>query len=319
MNVTAVSLGYRSVPVLALLYLSSACSDLHPAPTSSDDPPTHVAADTIVGGGGVRLSVREAGNPQGPSIVLIHGFTGSHLTWEHQISGPLAEDFRLVTYDLRGHGESEKPLEPEQYTTSAWWAEDLAAVIHSKGLQRPVLVGWSYGGYVISDYIRRYGDENLGGVVFVAPATKSGTEEAMGFLTEEVLAVFGDLLGKDLRRSIDATRTLTRMFAGSLDDAAWETAYGSAMMVPPEVRSAMFSRVLDNDDVLRRIQVPTLVIHGSGDRIVRPRASEHVAGTVKRGTLLVYRGVGHAPFLEAGERFDRDLAEFVGSVSGGRR
>lgn len=308
---------HRCLPLLSLLSL--ACTEGHSAPTSNDLPPAVVTSETIVGGGGVRLNVREAGNPEGPPIVFIHGFTGSHLTWERQFNAQLARDFRLVTYDLRGHGESDKPLEPEHYTDSARWAEDLAAVIEAKRLDRPVLVGWSYGGYVISDYLRLHGDEGLGGLVFVAPVTKSGTEEAMAFLTDEVLAVFGDLLGKDLRKSIDATRALIRMFADPLEGGAWETSYGSAMMVPPEVRSAMFNRVLDNDDVLAKIQVPTLLIHGSADRILRPSASEHVAATVEGAKLLIYEDVGHAPFLEDAERFNRHLTGFVRSVRRGGR
>jgi pimeloyl-ACP methyl ester carboxylesterase len=101
------------------------------------------------------------------------------------------------------------------------------------------------------------------------------------------------------------------MFANPLRDTPWEISYGSAMMVPPEVRVAMFSRVLDNDDVLARIRVPTLAIHGTGDRIVRVSAATHTASTVPKAKLLLYDGVGHAPHLEAPERLGRDLAEFV--------
>jgi pimeloyl-ACP methyl ester carboxylesterase len=82
-------------------------------------------------------------------------------------------------------------------------------------------------------------------------------------------------------------------------------------MVPPAVRAAMFSRVLDNDDVLARSRVPTLVIHGTADRIVRVSAARHTARTVPNAKLLLYDGVGHAPHLEVHERMSRDLAEFV--------
>jgi non-heme chloroperoxidase len=290
---------------------SLACSDGDLVAAPIEQPPPAMESEKIVGGGGLNLAVYEAGKADGPPIVFIHGFTGNHLTWERQFSGPLAAEFRLVTYDLRGHGASDKPLDAARYADAALWAEDLAAVIRAKNLDRPVLVGWSYGGYVIADYLRKFGDGTIGGVVFLGSSTKNGTAEAAGFLTGEVLAVFGDVLSADLRRSIDATRALTRMFANPLSGAAWETAYGSAMMVPPEVRAAMFSRVLDNDDVLAGIRVPTLVIHGSGDRIVRVSAGRHTATTVPGATLLVYDGVGHAVQLESPERLGRDLAEFV--------
>src|SRR5262245_12658001 len=122
-------------------------------------------AEKIVGGGGLNLAVYEAGKPGAPAIVLIHGFTQNFMTWDQQFS-ELADRFHVVAYDFRGHGGSDKPLEAQKYTDSSLWADDLAAVIRSRNLRRPVLVGWSYGGYVIADYVRKYGDAELGGVVF---------------------------------------------------------------------------------------------------------------------------------------------------------
>jgi non-heme chloroperoxidase len=71
--------------------------------------------------------------------------------------------------------------------------------------------------------------------------------------------------------------------------------------------AALFSRVLENDDVLARIRVPTLVIHGSDYRIVRVRASEHNAHIMPGARLLIYEGAGHTPYLEQPDRFNRDL------------
>jgi non-heme chloroperoxidase len=243
--------------------------------------------------------------------VFIHGFTGSYLSWERQLFGPLAAEFRLLAYDLRGHGASDKPLDPSKYTDGTLWADDLNAVIRARQLDRPVLVGWSYGGYVISDYLRRYGDKEIGGVVFVGANTKNGTAEAAGHLTDEVLALFGHVLSTDLLKSIDGTLALTRMFGNRRRGRLPERAYGTAMTVPPAVRAAMFNRLLDNDDVLTRILVPTLVMHGDADRIVRLSAATHTAATVPGAKLLVYDGVGHAVQIDAAQRFGRDLSEFV--------
>jgi non-heme chloroperoxidase len=274
--------------------------------------PAPIRSDEIVGGGDVKLTLYEAGTAGAPPIIFIHGFTQNYLTWEQQLAS-LSERFHAVAFDLRGHGASEKPLQPESYTDPSLWADDVAAVIRARDLRRPVLVGWSYGGYVIADYLRRYGDEGLGGLVFVDAVTKNGTGEAQAYLTDEVLAIFGDVLSADVRDGLAATRTLTRMFARR-DRQTWEVAFGSAMMVPASVRLAMFSRVLDNDDTLSRVHVPTLVVHGSADAIVRVSAAEQIARTVPGAKLLVYEGAGHAPHLDAPARFNRDLAEFVRSV-----
>src|SRR5262245_48208548 len=82
----------------------------------------------IRGGAGVRLHAREWGVPDGPGLLLVHGWSQSDLCWAKQVEGDLASDFRIVTFDLRGHGLSEKPIEPEQYTDARLWADDLAAV-----------------------------------------------------------------------------------------------------------------------------------------------------------------------------------------------
>src|SRR6266567_2467054 len=189
------SLGCRDGEVL-----EAAAAASPPASDVTDLPLPTLTSGTIGGGGGLHLGFYEGGNAGGPSIVFIHGFTGSYLSWERQLSGPLATDFRLVAYDLRGHGASDKPLEAAKYTDGALWADDLDAVIRARHLERPVLVGWSYGGYVISDYLRRYGDGAIGGVVFLGAVTKNGTAEAAGYLTDEVLALFGDVLSSDVQK-----------------------------------------------------------------------------------------------------------------------
>ncbi|MGZ5410252.1 MAG: alpha/beta fold hydrolase [Aeromicrobium sp.] len=78
---------------------------------------------------GLRLHVRESGRADGPPILFIHGWSQNLLCWAKHHEGALADEFRLVAYDLRGHGMSEAPLEPEHYTDDRLWAEDVAAII----------------------------------------------------------------------------------------------------------------------------------------------------------------------------------------------
>src|SRR5580698_9949818 len=95
---------------------------------------------------GLTISAQEYGNPNGPGIVFIHGFSQSHLSWMRQTDGELAKDFHIVTYDLRGHGNSDKLLDAARYRDSKAWGDEVQAVIDAAGLKRPVLVGWSYAG-----------------------------------------------------------------------------------------------------------------------------------------------------------------------------
>ncbi len=83
----------------------------------------------------------------------------------------LAGDHRLVTYDIRGHGESDKPLDPQYYAQGDRWGDELAAVMAAAGLNRPLLVCWSLGGLIASHYLARFGDKGLAGVMFVSAVT----------------------------------------------------------------------------------------------------------------------------------------------------
>src|SRR5258707_12149426 len=89
---------------------------------------------------GVRLATYEWGNPAGPALVLAHGFAQCHLCFAPQVASALARDFRIVAYDLRGHGASDKPADAKAYQGSEVWAKDPAAALAAKKLDRPVLL-----------------------------------------------------------------------------------------------------------------------------------------------------------------------------------
>ena len=165
---------------------------------------------TVRGGGGLRLHVREWGKPDGPPILFIHGWSQNHLCWVKQYESALADEFRLVAFDLRGHGMSEAPLEPEHYTDGKLWADDLAAIIDELRLDRPVLVGWSYGRFVICDYIRAYGQDRIAAINFVEGAAKLG-EAAFGTLIGPgFLDHFVGATADDLPTNIGAMRSFVR-------------------------------------------------------------------------------------------------------------
>ena len=130
-------------------------------------------SETLVrGGGGTEIWTGEWGNPDGPPILLIHGFMQSHLSWSAQLDSDLANDFRLIAIDNRGHGRSGKPEDPAAYQDGQNWADDIAAVMDQLELDKPVLTGWSYGGLIMLDYCQRHGCNNIAGVNFVAAAVR---------------------------------------------------------------------------------------------------------------------------------------------------
>jgi non-heme chloroperoxidase len=274
---------------------------------SIDEP---IATHEVRGGGGLGLHACEWGNPEGPPIVFIHGWSQSQLCWARQTEGPLAEEFRLVAFDLRGHGMSEKPLDAGAYVDGRLWADDVNAVIEQLELERPVLVGWSYGGYVIADYLTAYGDAAINGIDFVAAAVlRTPTFEHVG---PGLLENAGDACGSDLPASIAAmVRFLRACTVRPLSDPDWNAALSWNMVVPSEVRGALFAREIDNDETLSRVSVPVLVSHGLADAIVLPSMSQHIVDVCPMACASWYEGIGHLPFLEDSGRFDRELAEFA--------
>jgi non-heme chloroperoxidase len=264
---------------------------------------------TVKGGGGLKLHVLELGNPHGQAVLLLHGFSQCRLSWTRQFESDLIEDFRLVAMDYRGHGLSEKPV--GAYGDSALWAEDVNAVITTLGLEHPVLVGHAYGGIVISDYLRFYGDEHLKGIVLNAVNTKVGTEAARSFVSEEFRALVPGLFSNNVDESMRALTELMRLCHGETSAVDLYFFLGYNTIVPPYVREGLLSRKLDNDDVLGALRAPTLVIHGTCDPIVFPTLALHHASVIPDARLSLYEGVGHAPHWENAERFNRELREFA--------
>jgi pimeloyl-ACP methyl ester carboxylesterase len=118
----------------------------------------------------VKLHVREWGKVDAPPVLFIHGWSQNHLCWRKQYESQLADAFHLVAFDLRGHGMSEAPEAQEHYTEPQPWADDIAAIIDQLGLKHLTLVGWSYAGFVICDYVRSYGQNVIAGINFVGAA-----------------------------------------------------------------------------------------------------------------------------------------------------
>ena len=266
---------------------------------------------TVEGGGGVRLHVVETGTPSGRPILFIHGFSQCWLAWSRQLNSELAEEYRLVALDMRGHGLSEEPG-GEAYADPGLWADDVNAVIEALGLDRPVLCGWSYGPLIILDYLRRYGEEGVGGVHVVAGITKLGSDDALSVLTPEFLGLVPGFFSTDVRESVGALATLLRMcFAREPSAEELYLMLGYNVSVPPHVRQALFSRSFDNDDLLPKLRRPVLVTHGAADAIVKPAAAElHKAG-ITHAQIHLVPDAGHAPFWDDPAGFNRRLREFA--------
>lgn len=261
---------------------------------------------------GTILAVQEWGQPGGSPILLIHGGLQSHQCWHCQVSdATLAGRFRLVTFDLRGHGESGKPEGDAFYRPAPPWADDVAAVISALLLRRPTLVGWSFGGRVIGDYLAMHGPGQVGAINFVAAATTS--DRAHFGPSLEALDRAGST---DPAARWNGTADFVRAcFASDLPEAELAAVFAYNMQVPLHVRLSMRGRPAAYADVLRTLGVPVLATHGTEDRVLLPSLSRHTASVVPGCGLSLYANVGHSPFREDAARFNQELAALASRAS----
>ena len=255
----------------------------------------------------VDILVQEDGDPSGDPILFIHGFSQCRLSWARQTASARLRDFRLVSYDLRGHGSSGKPNHPDFYRDGRRWADELATVIDGMGLSRPVVVAWSYAGRIVADYLATYGDGGLGAINLVGSKTRSDP----AFVGVENAQHQSRMGSEDLAENIAGTIAFLRTCSERWGEVEFASHLAFNMLVPPNIRRWLHGRAFDADALYRAARVPVMFTHGSADRVV-PLAASLEAHRITRGSVLsVYEGVGHAPFVEASERFNDELAAFV--------
>lgn len=275
----------------------------------------------VVAVDGVRLGLRVEGAANSPSIVFVHGWAHSARAWTPQLVDPaLSERFRLVAMDLRGHGSSDVPA--EGYGDSRAWADDLAAVLEfadsgtGGGRAQTIVVGWSYGGLVVADYLRVYGTARLSGIVLVGAITELGRGRPGGHSGEVLREALPAALSDDPRVAVPALVTFNaRMAAKPLPGAFAQALLGSSLSVPPAVRGALFRRDVGSADVLAAVDVPTLVVHGTEDAVVDRATGEYAAEKIPGARTRWFEGVGHLPFVEAASEFNTALREFAVDVT----
>lgn len=257
---------------------------------------------------GVSIAVQESGNPDGPPIIFIHGLLGSRLNWDTQVQSPELQRFRLITYDMRGHGLSGKPTDAASYAEGRRWADDLAAVIEASQARKPTLVGWSLGGVVISNYLANYGDGRIAGAVYVNGVIEMKPDQIVSHP-----AIYRDLVSPDLKTHLDTVRDFLRLCFHTQPDApTFERLLANAAMASWDMQRAVMSISVEAAEGLGKASVPVLLLYGERDALVQAKpAIDRARQLNPRIQSKLYAESGHAPFLEEAARFNRDLSAFV--------
>ncbi len=278
---------------------------------------TSPATDTSPG---VALHVEDSGG-DGRPVVLIHGWPLNGRSWQAQSDALIAAGHRVVTYDRRGFGRSDKPrgsyadggYEYETFTA------DLAAVLERLDLRDVTLVGFSMGGGEVARYVGRHGEDRVHSVAFVAaipPCLGKAPDNPSGPMDEAAVAGMQEGLRADregfLRQfmtsffSADGDLKVTQQELTDTLDLAAEADLTAAVEC-----IAAFS-LTDFRADLAAVTVPTLVVHGDSDAIVPIEVSGRLTHEAIPGSeLVVLAGGPHGLNLSHAEELSRVLVEFT--------
>lgn len=278
------------------------------------------AEGTIRTTDGVALSVRDS-RGEGTPLVLLHGWSQSQAMFWGQLEG--LGDRRVVSYDMRGHGASEKPLHGLRI---ARLAADLRDVLQELEAPQVDLLGWSMGASVIWSYLELFGSDRVRSLILV---DQPSAVVAQAWMSAEESASAGSILPVDglsaLASAIaaddgdDAVRAFVRgMFTGHVDDELWEFVMGEIAKTPRRIAAPLLfdHGAQDWRSVLPRIAVPTLVMGCEGSH-VSPDSQRDVASRIPGARVHIFpRDVAssHFPFLENPEAFNAVLTDFLHSV-----
>jgi len=254
----------------------------------------------------VGLHVEDSGGTGRP-VVLIHGWPLSGKAWEHQVPALSAAGFRVITYDRRGFGASEKPDSGFDYSTLA---NDLADVIAAKGLDDVTLVGFSMGGGEVARYVAEHGESKLHSVVFAAavpPYMMKTPDNPEGPLTEDKAnrAAFFEQFTKDFFSA-----------NGELKVSEEERQKAIALCHQSDQTAALGCMeafgTTDFRDDLKAVSVPALIIHGDADGIVPLEGSgARTHAAIPGSELVVVPGAPHGFNVSHAEDFNRHLIAFL--------
>ncbi|MHA6685206.1 alpha/beta fold hydrolase [Mesorhizobium sp. A556] len=251
----------------------------------------------------------------GRPILLIHGNSSCKEVFDQQFADPLLADFRLIAFDLPGHGASENAKDPAKTYNFAGYADVAEQVLRQLGLQKPVVFGWSLGGHIALEMVGR--NMELAGVMISGtPPIKPDLECLMAGFNIDPNAE--NLTGKRDFTDADAIAYATHTSATTdgldphllamcrrTDGLARELMFGSVLQGLP----------LDEREIVATMAEPLAILNGAGDPFIRAEYFDTLTcKSLWRGEIVTVEAAGHAPFRQQSSEFNRLLKEFAQSA-----
>lgn len=252
----------------------------------------------------VNLAVYDL-NPKGKrTILLIHGWPLSHLIFEYQLEMLLSENWRVVTVDLRGFGNSDVPAGGYSYDQLA---EDIYRVVCALRLDRFVLAGFSMGGAVALRYMNRfqgYGVRRLILLSAASPCFVRSCECPFGLDREDVNEMIEEAASD--RPSFVRDFSHNQLFACCHSDAALDWFEKIALFASgiATVQCGLILRDEDGREDLECVRVPTAIIHGGRDQVVPVEMARYQQEHIRSASLCILENSGHGIFYDEPDCFN---------------
>lgn len=246
---------------------------------------------------GVKIYYEDNGS--GPAVLLSHGYSATCRMWEGQVAA-LKGHYRVITWDMRGHGASESPADQKQYSEEAT-VDDMAAILKACGVAKAVIGGLSLGGYMSLAFNLKYPEMVKALMLFdTGPGYKNPQARAGWNETAEASALNFETKGLEGLGGGAEVRVSQHRSADGLAKAA------RGMLAQFD------ARVIES---LEHVQVPTLVLVGAKDRPFLA-ASEYMAGKIPQSTKVVVEDAGHAANIHQPEAFNVAVLAFLEETAG---
>jgi non-heme chloroperoxidase len=253
----------------------------------------------------------------GQPVVLIHGYPLDGTSWEKQTAVLLDAGKRVITYDRRGFGRSSKPTDGHDYDT---YAADLSALVSALDLQDAVLVGFSMGTGVVARYLSRYGSHRVAKAVFIGalqPFMLKTEDNPSGGMSQTDVDGMLDTISADryafftgfLQNFYKTDENLgTRISEEALRNS-WQLA---TSMSPYTSVWAVATWFTDWRADIDKIDVPTLIMHGTGDvNVPIDITSRVLAKMLPSATYIEIEGAPHGMLWTHGEEINKALLDFL--------
>ncbi|WP_274363055.1 alpha/beta fold hydrolase [Paenibacillus thermotolerans] len=275
-----------------------------------------MSVKTLASDGKGEFEVYDSGT--GDTILFLHGFPLHKEMWEPQLKR-LEQSCRVVAPDLRGFGGSKETAPPAgagglpKPVTMAQYADDAADIMNRLGIEKAVIAGFSMGGYIAFEFVRRYPDKVLGLVLVDTKAGADGEEAKAGRRATAEAAM------KQGPEAV-AQSMLMKLLSPATPEANPELVKRVERMMLSASREGIASAALgmaeraDSTGMLPQVGVPALIIVGEDDAITPPETAKAMAEAIPGARLRTVAGGGHLANLEQPDEVNRILLEWLPKV-----